>query len=313
MTAVTSFFAHKGGVWQNGILPAPNPDAVLTFPQVLVNIGEYYNPATNRFIPPAGVYHMDLSINVANPINGGKYYALIRKNGQPNIDGNPDAFELLRPNRMSGAADTVGTGVSGLVVANGTDYFEAVFQHSNVPQGTLCNIGGARFETYWSAYLVGDYIAPNNPPPPPPPTGGTEYTQGNPVGTIATGVYTYLDRSWALNPGASVVKLGMYSTVAGTYPLKIVRRNSAGNYDVILSQNIVHSGSGWQDIDITPYTIPSDGKDYHMAAYTTNVNQMMFDGHPRSYKNIDIAGNVTMTEDGPLSGYYVIGVRATYA
>lgn len=311
MAAVTGFFAHKNGVWQTGILPSPNPDAVITFSHVLFNIGEYYDPIMNRFTPPSGIYHMDLSINIANPIDGGKYYALVRKNGQPNIDGNPDAFELLRPNRMSGAADTVGTGVSGLVVANGTDYFEAVLQHSNVPPGTLCNIGGARFETYWCAHLIGDYVAPN--PPPPPPTGGTEYTQGTPVGPIAAGSWTYADRSWTLNPGATVNKIGMYSAIPGTFPLKIVRRVSAGVYDVILSQNIVHAGTGWEDIDVASWAVPADGKDYHLAAYTTGQNMMMFDLLPRACANSNIAGNgVSMIEAGPLAGYYVIGVRATY-
>lgn len=306
-----AFFAHKGGQAQAGILPAPAPDPVVSFPAVLFNEGGHFDPAASRFTPPAGIYHMDVSINVANPVQGGKYYALVRKNFQPNTDTNPDAFELLRPNRMCGAADTVGTGVSGLVLASGSDVFEVMFQHSNVPPGTQCTLGGARFETWWSAHRVGDYSGPPLPPVPPPDT--VEGTPGQPVGPIAAGNWTYVDRGWSLNPGATLAAVGMHASTPGAYPIKIVRRSAPGVYDVLHSLLLDHPGGGWHETPLA-WTVPAAGAPCHLGAYTHGQTLQMFDLQPRACAPADITGSaVTMTEAGPAAGYYVIGLRARYA
>lgn len=293
-----AFYAHKGLVPQTGIPPIT--DVVITFPATKLNTGNHFNTTTSRFTPPAGVYQTSLWINVADPKSGGKYYATIRKNGQPNVATNPDAFELLSASRMSGTQDTVGTGVSGLIFANGTDYFEAVFHHSN-DTGTR-SLGNLPFETYWTAVRVSDL----------PPE---EYSAGNASGPITAGNFTYVDRSWALDPGKSVTGLTFYTLTAGTYTMVIMRRDAAGSYEIMRAQNITHPGNGWpMPTSITPFLVPSDGKAYHLGVYTTGLSHMMFNNKLRSYFGgfVGSSGHVTMIEDGPGAGLYVLGVRAFY-
>lgn len=253
MTQPTGFYAHKGGQWQRGILPTPAPDSVITFPFFRMNtgnVGGFFNPATSRFQPDAGIYQTDLSINVANPTDGGKYYALIRKNGEPNTNENlSKAFELLRSCRPRiPGADTVGTAVSGMLFANGTDYFEAVIQGSNT--NSSFDLGGQAYETYWSAFRIGDYVEQ-----PAQPAGSVLI---EPAATVASysGNYTVFDRGLALPRGAIISKLEIYNVQgARTLKFKIAAVNGAG-MDVLYSGSFVHAGNGWDGPSLS-FTVPA--------------------------------------------------------
>ncbi len=59
----------------------------------------------------------------------------------------------------------------------------------------------------------------------------------------------------------------MYSTSARTVTLKIVKRNSANNFDVVISQSFPHTGSGFEDFALSsPYTVPGSGS-YYLGSY----------------------------------------------
>lgn len=242
MTQPIGFCAHKGGKWQRNIPPTPAADSVITFPFTRMNIGGvsgFFDPATSRFQPEAGVYHTELSINVANPTDGGKYYALIRPNGEPNtVDNMDNAFSLLRPVRPRvPGADTVGTSVSGLLFANGSDYFEAVMQGSNT--SSAFDLGGQPYETYWSAFRIGDYVDP-----PAPPAGSTLV---QPASTVAnySGNYTVFDRGAVLPQGATISKIEIYNVQGPrTLNVKIAAINGAA-MDVLYSAPFAHAGNGW--------------------------------------------------------------------
>lgn len=287
------FLAHKNGVSQ--VLPTPVADNPVSFGATLFNVGPYYDSATGRFKPPSGIYAIGASLNIVDPQDGGKYYTVIRQNGLQ--------FNLLNPSRMSGAQDTVGTQVHGVVACDGNQYFEVVCQHSN-DSGTK-TIDGQQASSWFYAYRVGDYAGP------------AIYdkigTTGPVTSGVAAGSYTYVDLSQKLIAGKTIAALGMLTTAPGSYPLKIVRRDGPGNYAVISSQNITHGGTGFEDLAIPPWTVPADGHDYYLGAFTTGANHPMFDGWPRAFAPSDIAGiGVSMIEDGAALGHYILGMRASY-
>ncbi len=146
------------------------------------------------------------------------------------------------------------------------------------------------------------------------PPSNLETTAGTPTGSIYAGVFTYVDRSWTINNGSTVGLLWLYSTAAATFPLKIIRRNSAGNYDVVASASITHGGAGWQSVSITPYTVPSDGKEYYVGVYVNGTTHAMIDGKDRAYTSANATGSsVTMTEQTHSGAdYLVLPVGVTY-
>lgn len=145
--------------------------------------------------------------------------------------------------------------------------------------------------------------------------GHTETTSGTPSGSINMATFFYVDRSWAVNNGATVTHLWLYTTTPGAYPIKLVRRNSAGNYDVVAQSIIAHFGGGWQRVALeTPYAVASDGKEYYVGLYTAGVNHPAIDLKARAYSASNVTGNgVTLTEQAANSGWYVLPVGVTYA
>lgn len=141
-----------------------------------------------------------------------------------------------------------------------------------------------------------------------------EGTSGTPAGSTSMGSFTYVDRSWQVDNGRTVTKLWLNTTTAGTYPLKIVRRNSAGNYDVVASQSITHGGGGLESITLgSAYAVANDGLEYFVGVYTTGASHPTLDNKARSYVAADAAGNgVTMTEQAAQSGWHILAVGVTY-
>lgn len=95
---------------------------------------------------------------------------------------------------------------------------------------------------------------------------------GSPVDFSA---FTMGDMSWKLNNNQVVTKIGHYARAnTNTIQMMIVKRNSAGNYDVVVSE--AHSytigADGWTDRTLTtPFSVPASG-DYYVAVKTTNVS-----------------------------------------
>jgi hypothetical protein len=107
---VPSFFAP--GV--AGLSPAA---ALLPLQAPLFNIGNYFNPGTSRFTPPAGVYYIEASAGLGATGVAWNVVMQIRKNSV--------TTPILSSANNVGSGGSTGATVSGIVVANGTDYFEA--------------------------------------------------------------------------------------------------------------------------------------------------------------------------------------------
>jgi hypothetical protein len=93
--------------------------------------------------------------------------------------------------------------------------------------------------------------------------------------TNGTDVYgttqTVFDLTTAITNGRVVQTVGIYSTSALTFSLKIALRNSSGNFTVVVNQSAVHAGGGWQDFTlVSPYTVPGSGS-YYLGANTPST------------------------------------------
>lgn len=108
-------------------------------------------------------------------------------------------------------------------------------------------------------------------------------------GPINFSAVTIVDRSYTLTNAQVVTKIGLYSTAAVSCTLKVVRRNSAGNYDVVVSQAFSHPGGGWASLTLpAPYTVPATGT-FHVAmfysvsqtieTYTASANRSAYTGN----------------------------------
>lgn len=102
---------------------------------------------------------------------------------------------------------------------------------------------------------------------------------------------TWVNRTFTLNAGNYIRKFGADLRSADTITVKIVKRTGAGTYDVLSSENVSHTGSGWEDFTLaTPVTIPSDGGTYYCAYYPAADPTMGYQtGTARAFK----AGNIT--------------------
>lgn len=83
-----------------------------------------------------------------------------------------------------------------------------------------------------------------------------------------SGSATTVDRTSALLNSVTVQSVGLFSSFPISVTIKIVKENSDSNYDVILSQSLNHTGTGWLDVLLTsPFSVPSTGT-YRIAVYT---------------------------------------------
>jgi Carbohydrate esterase, sialic acid-specific acetylesterase len=141
-----------------------------------------------------------------------------------------------------------------------------------------------------------------------------ETTAGTPSGSVNMATFTYVDRSWAVDNGKTVTKFWLYTTTPSAHPIKLVRRNSAGNYDVVAQSIVPHFGGGWQSVALeTPYAVANDGKEYYVGVYTAGTSHPSLDNKARSYTSADASGSgVTMTEQAAQSGWHVLAVGVTY-
>jgi hypothetical protein len=104
--------------------------------------------------------------------------------------------------------------------------------------------------------------------------------------------FTVADIFLALTAADVIYTIGAYQVTAATFQMKIVKRNSAGNFDVVVTQSFSHPGGGWADLTLSsPYTVPGSGS-YYPALYTISATaQQRGASTSRAYK----AGNITGT------------------
>ena len=142
------------------------------------------------------------------------------------------------------------------------------------------------------------------------PTSASSSTATSGSGLAGTG-FTVLGRDLILTNGNTVASLGIYSTIAGTYTLKIALQNSTTSFDIVATQAASHGGAGWQDFTLSsPYAIPGSGT-YIIGVYgnTGGMTTSQPQGN-RSFKAGDQtgAGNTGWTAGNDT----IYPMRATY-
>ena len=114
-------------------------------------------------------------------------------------------------------------------------------------------------------------------------------SSANPAGSTIGG-YTFVERTWAVDNDKDVTHIGASSNVAFSCVLKILKRNSAGNYDIVVSESHSHGGTGWEDHELaSPFTVPSTGE-YHVALYFAAGPTIPANSTTRAYKAGDVTG-----------------------
>lgn len=117
---------------QTGI--ASNTATKVAFNTSVTNTGGYFDTGNNRWVPPAGRVRLSANIRLGNVTALGTCVVQIRKNGS-----------VISGVNQSGFSDTAGlTGyvsVSGVVIANGTDYFEVWVTAPSATTVTVSNTG----------------------------------------------------------------------------------------------------------------------------------------------------------------------------
>lgn len=139
----------------------------------------------------------------------------------------------------------------------------------------------ASASTNESYNAAGDYFEPT--------TTGTTQTINNQSTTGDISTNTIVDRSTALTAGDVISKIGLYNSSALSCTVKIVQRNSSGNYTVVVSESFSHPGGGWADKTLSsPYTIPGSGT-FYVAVYYAAGTVSVTGSVARAYKAGDSA------------------------
>lgn len=110
--------------------------------------------------------------------------------------------------------------------------------------------------------------------------------------------FTIFNRSFSLDPGATIETIGVNSSTSGSMKVKIALRNSATSYTIVVDQSVSHGGGGWQDFTLSsPYVVPATGT-YYVGVYQNLGTIDSVASQPRTYRNADSTGTDTsMTED----------------
>jgi len=140
----------------------------------------------------------------------------------------------------------------------------------------------------------------------------TQITIDAPDGSAGLNGYTMISRDAAVLNGVTVNSIGMYSLFAGSIVLKLCKRNSANNYDIVVSQTISHGGTGFEDLILSAgFPVPGTGT-YYLGAYQAlGVSNNVKTSMDRAYVTANITGNgqTTTGEDSGGQGY---PLRYTY-
>lgn len=136
------FRAHKNGTNQTGI--TTGTPTLVTFGTEDFDIGSYYNTTNSRWTPPAGKYIINAYITqaTANMVDTARIGLYIYKNGS--------AIQFA-PEAVSGSGIVQGHGITGIVDADGDDYFEIYATFSGGGDKT---IDGTAIQTFFSGWEV---------------------------------------------------------------------------------------------------------------------------------------------------------------
>jgi len=94
--------------------------------------------------------------------------------------------------------------------------------------------------------------------------------------------------------------IGLYSTGAygGSKTVKLLKRNSTTNYDVVASKNFTHGATGWEYVALdSPYTVPDSG-DYVLGVYCNTETIGLYSRFRSSYSGEASGNSVTFSDDG---------------
>lgn len=127
------------------------------------------------------------------------------------------------------------------------------------------------------------------------PIDGSEQSSASNNITAIAAAFTVMNRAFAVDNNKFVTKLGIFSTNALTYSIRIFKRNSAGNYDIVYNQgSCVHPGGAvWVDFGLTtPYFVANDAASYYAGFYTAGAAKpdATVSGEAIGFKSGDITG-----------------------
>ncbi len=136
---------------------------------------------------------------------------------------------------------------------------------------------------------------------------------------VGGGSTTLFDRSWTLNPGATVLSIGAYSQIKQTVRLKIAQRGASGTpYNVLLNQSCDLNAYVWTDCTVTgpfaagysvPFVVPSGNPVYAgVYAPAAGAGQSTSNVRARSGSNIGTGSQAVTEENGT-----PYEVRVTYS
>lgn len=118
----------------------------------------------------------------------------------------------------------------------------------------------------------------------------------DPTTTSGIGTFTMFNKSFSLDAGKTVSKIGVYSNVAGSVTLKIGLRNSATSYTIVHSQVVSHPGTGWVDFDLSaPFAVPATGE-YYVGQHVSWATCPVVPNQPRAWVSGNATGTVTVSE-----------------
>ncbi len=140
---------------------------------------------------------------------------------------------------------------------------------------------------------------------------GTIEDGGHSVGAEQPTAHTNIDRSWSVDNSSTINQMGVYLDSAGDVTVKIAKRNSAGNYDIVVSEQFAHTGSGWEDFTLTtPYDVPASG-DYYAGYYGHTVRNFSSADQDTAYNSSNLTGTSQTLTEG--SGFKATLVRVIYS
>ncbi|WP_313613397.1 hypothetical protein [Agrobacterium sp.] len=131
-----------------------------------------------------------------------------------------------------------------------------------------------------------------------PASSATTQDIGTAAAALPYSAGTFIDWGNPLTANDVISGVGLFGSAA-TYSVKILRRNSAGNYDVIVSESFSHPGGGYAVKDLaTPFVVPATGLyciGVYLPAITTNNRTA---GTSRAYNSGNVTGSgVTASEN----------------
>lgn len=145
-----------------------------------------------------------------------------------------------------------------------------------------------------------------------PAAGYSEQTAAVTGSSASANGYTFFDRSFAIDNGVTIARIGVYSTAAGSFNAKIALEVSSTSFDIVVSDGpFAHTGSGWEYFPLAlAYAIPATGT-YRAGFYFSSGG--MTASTPalgRAFKSGDLTGAGQTGFATTTGGMMAVGVRS---